>query len=133
MKAIIYLLLVACASVGFLIVEPISFIYVVFVKRKFTYNRLCGYLHGLAYEIDKFLNHQYRSLFGAIWIRQDGYQFGNFDQTISYVLGRNQLQGSLTRFGWAVVWILDKIEKDHCIKAVNIYERRENENRTKGD
>ena len=117
-----YVVLVICAVVGFLLVEPISFIYVVFFKERFTFKRVAGYLHNLAFEIDKFLNYQYRSLFNKVFIHKSGYQFGIFDQTISYVLGRNQISGTLTKFGKATVWFLDKIEKDHCVKAVEIYE-----------
>jgi hypothetical protein len=34
------------------------------------------------------------------------------------VLGYNQLDGTLSKVGKVLVWILDKVDKDHCIKAI---------------
>ena len=48
-----------------------------------------------------------------------GFEFGSDeDDTVSYCLGRNQLRGTLTWLGKAVVWILNKLEKDHTGKAI---------------
>lgn len=46
------------------------------------------------------------------------------DKTISYVLGVNAEKKSLTYLGRKLGNLLNKIEKDHLIKAVN-YERKD--------
>ena len=45
-------------------------------------------------------------------------RFGNFEETISSALGKNQRNGTLTRTGRVLVWILDMIEKEHCKKSI---------------
>ena len=40
------------------------------------------------------------------------------EETISSALGKNQRDGTLTKIGRALVWILDKIEKEHCKKSI---------------
>lgn len=87
-----YLVLTLCAIIGFIIIEPISFIYVVFFKEKPTLERASGYLGRLALSIDRFINYQYASLLNKIFIDDTiGYKFGSFNETISSVLGRNEL------------------------------------------
>ena len=45
-------------------------------------------------------------------------RFGNFEEKISSALGKNQRNGTLTRTGRVLVWILDTIEKEHCRKSI---------------
>lgn len=47
------------------------------------------------------------------------YQFGDFRETISSVLGKNQRDGTLSKKGEILVSILDFIDKDHCKKSIN--------------
>lgn len=46
-----------------------------------------------------------------------GYQFGSRFDTVSYVLGRGEYTSSLSKNGFLLCKILDKIDKDHCKKA----------------
>lgn len=72
----------------------------------------------MAIGTDIFGNVYAEELFNTWFITSDGqHRFGNYGQTISAVLGYNQLQGTLTSTGKLLVKILDRIEKDHCIKA----------------
>jgi hypothetical protein len=48
-----------------------------------------------------------------------GHRFGDIEETISSVLGKNQLTGTLTGLGKALVWILDKIDNNHAIKSID--------------
>lgn len=58
-------------------------------------------------------------MFNATMItKQSRWRFGNIEQTVSMVLGYNQREGTLSRHGKIWVWILDRFEKDHCIKAI---------------
>ena len=112
-------ILVILAKVLYLVVEPINFIYVIFVKKKFTWKRLNGYFREEAVAIDRFGNYQYRSLFNAWFAKSDGYKFGNINETISSVLGKNQRDETLTKLGKLLVKILDTIDKNHCLKSIN--------------
>ena len=51
-------------------------------------------------------------------ITKDGYKFGNSNETISSTLGKNERDNTLSQIGKALVWLLDKIDKDHCKKAI---------------
>lgn len=78
-----------------------------------------GYFKGTAMRLDIFANREFRTLWNKALIKTNGYQFGNGDETISSALGKNQVSGTLTNTGKGLVWILDKIEKDHCLLAIN--------------
>jgi hypothetical protein len=58
-------------------------------------------------------------LMNQIWIKKDGYKFGNRKETISSVLGKNQLTHKLTWLGWIIAKTLDVIEKDHCFNSID--------------
>ena len=112
-------ILVILAKLLYLAVEPINFFYVIFVKKKFTWKRLNGYFREEAVAIDRFGNYQYRSLFNALFVADGGYQHGNINETISSVLGKNELYGRLTKAGKILVKVLNFIDKDHCLKSIN--------------
>ena len=112
-------ILVILAKVLYLAVEPINFFYVIFIKKKFSWKRLNGYFREEAVAIDRFGNSQYRSLFNDWFVADGGYQHGNINETISSVLGKNQRDETLTRFGRLLAKILDLIDKDHCLKSIN--------------
>ena len=111
--------LVILAKVLYLTVEPINFIYVIFVKKKFTWKRLNGYFREEALAIDRFGNSQYRSLFNSWFVKEKGYQHGNINETISSVLGKNQRDETLTKFGMLITKILDRMDENHCKESIN--------------
>jgi len=91
---------------------PLSLINWLFVKNK------KGYFESSAINLDKFGNREFRTLFNKVLILEDGCKFGNINETISSVLGRNELMGTLSKLGIILVWLLDKIDKDHCFKSI---------------
>ena len=58
-------------------------------------------------------------LFNDILIKIGGYKFGNRQETISSVLGKNQRSNTLTKAGKILRFILDVIDKDHCKNSIN--------------
>ena len=90
---------------------------IVMVKHR-TWRAFDGYFFQTAIDIDRFGNRNFRTLFNATLIEDWGYQFGDARETISSVLGKNQRDNSLTVLGEIVVFILDKIDKDHCKKSI---------------
>ena len=112
-------ILVILAKLLYLAVEPFNFFYVILIKKKFTWKRLNGYFREEAVAIDRFGNSQYRSLFNAWFVAENGYQHGDINETISSVLGKNELYGRLTKAGKILVKVLNFIDKDHCLKSIN--------------
>ncbi|MDV4026821.1 hypothetical protein CMT52_21100 [Elizabethkingia anophelis] len=106
------------AIILFVILEPFSFVYVVFWKKRFMFSRISGYFRQFAVDIDRFGNHHFRSFFNANLIQVTGYKFGDFRETISSVLGKNQRDKTLTKTGKILVSILDFIDKEHCKKSI---------------
>ena len=94
---------------------PLSLLNFLVVALKF---KDLGYFKSSAVSLDRFGNHEFRTLFNWALRKKEGYKFGNFEETISSALGKNQRDGTLTKIGKALVWILDKIEKEHCKKSI---------------
>ena len=98
---------------AYILYLPLSIVNWLFVKNK------SGYFKSSAINLDKFGNREFRTLFNKILINNKGHKFGDINETISSVLGRNQLTCTLTKCGRVLVWILDKIENDHALKSIN--------------
>ena len=113
------LILVILAKLLYLVFEPISFVYVNFFKKKFNWRRLSGYFRDEAVAIDRFGNSQYRSLFNTWFVKENGYKHGNINETISSVLGKNQRDETLTKFGMLITKILDRMDENHCKDSIN--------------
>ena len=77
-----------------------------------------GYFKSTAINIDVFANREFRAMWNRLLRKRHGYNFGEVGETISSALGKNQLNGSLTKLGKCLVWMLDKIDRNHCIKSV---------------
>jgi hypothetical protein len=99
--------------IAYILYLPLSVINWLFVNDK------SGYFKSSAINLDKFGNREFRTLFNKTLINNKGYRFGNINETISSVLGKNQLTGTLTCLGKVLVWILDKIENDHSLKSID--------------
>ncbi|PIF32990.1 hypothetical protein CLU81_3560 [Flavobacterium sp. 9] len=74
-----------------------------------------GYFRDSAITIDKLANREFRTLWNKTLILPDGYQFGNINETISGVLGKNIKQNKLSKIGKVLVYILTE---KHCIDAI---------------
>ena len=78
-----------------------------------------GYFKSSAISLDKFGNREFRTLLNKTLIIRSGYQFGNMNETISGVLGKNERDKTLTKTGKGVAFILDKIDPNHCLKSID--------------
>lgn len=99
--------------IAYVLYLPLTVVNWLFVKEK------SGYFKSSAVNLDKFGNREFRTLFNKTLINDKGYRFGNIEETISSVLGKNQLTGTLTCTGKVLVWVLDKIDNNHAIKSIN--------------
>ena len=88
------------------------------VKKETTEPTFSEYLWHLATSIDQTLNACLSFVLNDFMRLPRGTNYGNIDETISGVTGKNQLSNTLTWFGKAVNWFLSKLEKDHSIKSI---------------
>lgn len=116
------LILVLLAVLLFVLLEPISFIYVTMFKKRFKWSRITGYWYNLTIAIDRFGNYEFQSLFNALLITPEGYQFGDFRETISSVIGKNKVAGTLSKNGKTLDRILDFFDKNHSIKSIHNFD-----------
>jgi hypothetical protein len=77
-----------------------------------------GYWRQLAIDIDIFGNRAFRTLWNSFLITEDGYLFGEWGETISSALGKNQRDKTLKPLGNGLANLLDWIDPNHCIKAI---------------
>lgn len=113
------LILFLVARILTYLIYPIGFTYSILLTLfKNGYKELDNYLFDCAVAEDQRANTYLSKLFNDVLIKIGGHRFGNPDETISSVLGKNQISGTLSIFGRALNWILNKIEEDHSIKSI---------------
>lgn len=103
----------------FVFFAPFGFVYSI---AKYFFKGVNDYLLTIALSIDQVGNTIVSGLFNDIMIKKGGHPFGNEDETISSVLGKNQLTHTLTWLGKALNWILNLIEKNHSVRAIELDE-----------
>jgi hypothetical protein len=117
---IINILLFFIAIMLWIVLIPLGILYTLFYSigngRKATTYVSKSFLI-VAYGIDCIGNVVCRDLFNSLLIK-DGYQFGRWTETISSVLGKNERDNSLQLLWKTLVWILDKIDPNHCQKSI---------------
>jgi hypothetical protein len=98
---------------AYILFLPLTIINYCFVNNK------KGYFKSSAISLDRFGNREFRTLFNKVLILESGYQFGDIGETISSVLGKNERDNTLTKAGKILVYVLDKLDKDHAAKSIN--------------
>ena len=69
---------------------------------------------------DKFCNHRDAALLTKLFLTKDSkHAFGNPNETISSVLGKNLLDKTLTEQGYEICALLDDIQPNHVIISVD--------------
>jgi len=95
------------------ILFPIGFIVAMFYPKREEY------MYKIALGIDQLGNVICDKLFNLTLIYPSSiYKFGNEDETISSVIGKNKKTNTLTFAGRLLDWLLDIIDKNHSIKAI---------------
>ena len=80
---------------------------------------LYQYFKDIAISIDQLGNVVCSELFFILLITcYSRNMFGNPDETISSVLGKNQRDNTLTLLGKLIVWVLDIVDENHSEKAI---------------
>lgn len=99
--------------IAYVLFLPLTLINYCVVKNK------NGYFKSSAINLDKFGNREFRTLLNKTLIIESGYQFGDIKETISGVLGKNQRDNTLSKTGKRLVWLLDKLDKNHAEKSID--------------
>lgn len=97
--------------IAYLLFLPLSLINFILVGKK-------GYFKDSAISLDKYANREFRTLWNKVLKNDAGYKFGNINETISSALGKNERDKTLTKTGKILVFILNKIEKNHCLLSI---------------
>ena len=117
------LLLFILAVVLTIITVPFGILYG-FIKclLKFDFKSLARkankYFRLFAISIDQMGNVAMQDLFDDILIKKNGYKFGNLDETISSVLGKNERLQTLTDLGRAIVSFLNFFDPNHALNSI---------------
>lgn len=104
--------------IAYILLLPLTIINYIIVLFK-SKDHAKRYFRTSALNIDKFGNREFRTLWNFTLKKESGYQFGNSEETISSALGKNERDGTLTKTGKILVFILNIIDKDHCKKSIN--------------
>jgi hypothetical protein len=105
-----------------LILYPIGFTYsVILTLFKSGFKALDRYLFNCAIATDQHANTYLAKLFNDIMIKPNGHKFGNPDETISSVLGKNLQKNNLSFIGKCLNFILDQIDSNHSIKSIETH------------
>ena len=94
--------------IAYVLYFPLTLINFLLVRKK-------GYFRDSALTLDKLANREFRALWNKTLITENGYPFGNIEETISAVLGYNIQKETLTKTGKVLVFILTK---KHCLDAI---------------
>jgi hypothetical protein len=107
--------------ISILLYIPLTIINLLFVLKKygFKFKTFDGYFFETAIDIDKFGNRNFRTLWNATLIQENGYKFGKVNETISSALGKNLRLGTLSTAGKILAAFLDKLDPNHCIKSID--------------
>ena len=117
MKEIV-LLLVAWALIVVLL--PLVCVYMLLKRVVHGNGRMIKvWAYKTARAIDVFGNSQASELFNDALIKEGGYKFGNKQETISSVLGKNERDRTLTWIGKIIRILIDVWNEDHCINNIN--------------
>ena len=83
-----------------------------------AFRRIGDYFLLVAVSVDQAGNTFCAELFNDVMIAPSGHPFGDPDETISSVLGKNKRDNTLTGFGRGLSWLLDALDPNHVTKSI---------------
>ena len=115
------LILIAVFLLKYLLIPGIVVTLLVsFRKRKIGegFTSLYTYFKQVAIGVDQLGNVICKDLLNSTLLKGNSYKFGNTDETISGVIGKNQITKTLSKAGNVLNWILNKLETNHTVKSI---------------
>lgn len=113
---IVSLVLVGIVFAISTVVTPIY--YICTFKWKTGLKKLDKWFMTMAISVDQFGNIACGKVLQMFLTKKNGHPFNDEDDTVSYVLGRNEYKNRLTKFGKFIVNVLDFVDKNHCTNAI---------------
>ena len=108
------------------ILLPVGLVYMIFryiYKRRFFAEGIPGInkkFKKLATAVDIYGNIACSELFNDTLIKKEAvHKFGKYNETISSVIGKNKLKGTLTKTGVLLDEILDYFDPNHSINSID--------------
>lgn len=118
MRTLMYVLLFMIAVVLVVLLTPLAVLVKIIIaigRRKFD----SGWFKRLALSLDQLGNVIADDFFNWLLIHDDCIApFGDEDETISSVLGKNHLASNLTVFGRALRYLLHRLDPNHSVKSI---------------
>lgn len=116
------ILLFFISIILFTITTPIGIIYG-FLYKLFTksISGVGDFCLKISISLDQMGNVLMQHLLNELLIVKGGYKFGNRDETISSVIGKNIEKNTLSYFGKRLNSILDFIEAGHSLNSIDYY------------
>jgi len=116
------ILLLLISIILFSLTIPLGLIYGFFYKL-FTKSikGIGDFSLKISISLDQLGNVLMQHLLNKIMILKGGYKFGNRDETISSVLGKNIEMNTLSKFGKGLNSILDAIDMGHSLNSIDYY------------
>jgi len=116
------ILLLLISTILFILTIPIGFLYGIFYKL-FTKSivGLGEFSLKVAISLDQLGNVLMQHLLNEIMIVSGGYKFGNRDETISSVIGKNEERNTLSAFGKLINLILNLIDANHSLNSIDLF------------
>lgn len=113
---IVALILTSLVSIISIVISPVYY----FVTFKWWTGlwQLNYWFRQMALAIDQFGNVSCGITLQLLLTKKGGNKFGDEDDTVSYVLGRNYYKGKLTWLGRVIVKVLNLLEKNHVTIAI---------------
>lgn len=113
-------ILVIVAVVLFVLLCPVGLVVeLVMIWRRENRKHLNDFFLRIAVSIDQLGNTICATLFNLALIKHSSpFRFGNPDETISSVIGKNKINHSLTSVGVWLDWVLDSLDDNHSLKNI---------------
>ena len=112
------LILLLISTILKLVLSPVLYLYGMIISLyRHEFNK---WSNELAISKDQYGNGLGKYLFNSLLITKlSKNKFGNIDETISSVIGKNKINNTLTWLGIKVDFILNLFEENHSIKAID--------------
>ena len=119
---LIGILLLFISIILFILTVPLGIIYG-YLYKLFTksIDGLGEFCLKIAISIDQLGNVIMQHLLNHVMIVKGGYKFGNRDETISSVIGKNIEQNTLSRVGKLINFVLDFIDAGHSLNSIDYF------------
>jgi 8-oxo-dGTP diphosphatase len=99
---------------------PIGFLFQLLWPSKRKYWKIKTYLLQIAIGLDQLGNIVCANLLNHTLINKPAYLFGDEDETISSVIGKNKKIDNLSLVGRGLDYLLDKLDRNHSINSIEI-------------